>query len=89
MIPAAGLPAGPAAPCPPRQRRAGFMPLTNQLRQLVRDANVAAIARASGVPRTKLQHWLAGRVALRLHEAEAVAAACGHSLRLTPSRLAS
>lgn len=62
------------------------MGLTDQIRQLVRDGNVAAIARSSGVPRTKLQHWLAGRVALRLHEAEAVAIACGRSLSLSSAR---
>ena len=62
--------------------------LTDQLRALVHAGNVTHISRVSGVERTKIQHWLAGRVAIRLHEAEAIAKACGATLALSPPRSA-
>lgn len=82
VIPAAGC-LRPGGSQPSAEAACWVLSITDQLRTLVRDGNVTHIARASGVERTKLHHWLAGKVALRLHEAEAVAKACGKSLRLT------
>lgn len=55
---------------------------TEQLRSLVRGHRVSEVAKISGVARTKIHDWLAGRVGLRIEEAERVAEACGKRLVL-------
>lgn len=54
------------------------------LEPLIRDAKIARVAEASGVPRVKIQKWFAGTNRMSDEQLEDICGALGVEIRLQP-----